>query len=77
MLYVVTGPNKVNGFASIGISKKLHTSKFVCFTIMYLLWVVATYYAQVQAFQWRVAALFWSCFGGVEMLRDFGLAENF
>lgn len=50
---------------------------FVCFTIMYLLWVVATYYAQVQAFQWRVAALFWSCFGGVEMLRDFGLAEHF
>ena len=22
-------------------------------------------------------ALFWSCFGGVEMLRDFGLAEDF
>lgn len=50
---------------------------FVCFTLMYLLWTIATYFAQVQAFQWRVAALFWSCFGGVEMLRDFGLAEDF
>lgn len=49
---------------------------FPCFTLMYILWTVATYYAQVQAFQWRVAALFWSCFGGVEMLRDFGLAEH-
>ncbi|CAJ1354697.1 unnamed protein product, partial [Effrenium voratum] len=50
---------------------------FICFAIMYLLWTLATYYSQVQAFQWRVAALFWSCFGGVEMLRDFGLAEDF
>eukprot|EP00435_Cladocopium_sp_Y103_P040601 s1250_g11.t1 len=49
---------------------------FVCFSLMYILWTTATYYAQVQAFQWRVAALFWSCFGGVEMLRDFGLAED-
>jgi len=49
---------------------------FLCFSLMYILWTTATYYAQVQAFQWRVAALFWSCFGGVEMLRDFGLAED-
>ena len=39
-------------------------------------WYCILFYFSKIAEAGATKALFWSCFGGVEMLRDFGLAED-